>query len=254
MRRITFTLAILALFSLSGFMAGAAGAKPRTASAIGVAKVGGENLRVEVFVEVGNGQTARQATGRALAQQDARRKPPSAGLGPGGPGFTGLVWDVLPVVQSYNPLRQPLAAQPALQATEAAWSSVSGSRFRMRFGGTTGRCPSLVQECPGAQVLDARNDVGWQRLPRGTLGVTWSALSADEADMALSTRVGWSAGCVPVGGRFDVQTVLLHENGHVAGLDHAASTSSIMYPSYQGVRCSLGALDWAAIRTLYPRG
>jgi hypothetical protein len=48
--------------------------------------------------------------------------------------------------------------------------------------------------------------------------------------------------------------VLLHENGHVAGLDHATSTSSIMYPSYQGVRCSLGALDRAAIRTLYPRG
>jgi hypothetical protein len=183
----------------------------------------------------------------------AADRPPGVCV-PAGPGFTGLVWDVLPVVQSYNPARQPLAGQSALRATQAAWSSVPGSAFRLSFGGTTTRCPSLVQECPGAQVLDTRNDVGWQRLPRGTLGVTWSALSVDEADMALSARVGWSAGCVPLGGRFDVQTVLLHENGHVAGLDHAASASSIMYPSYQGVRCSLDALDRAAIRTLYPEG
>jgi hypothetical protein len=72
--------------------------------------------------------------------------------------------------------------------------------------------------------------------------------------MALSTRVPWHTGCTDVANSFDTQTVLLHENGHVAGLDHAASASSIMYPSYQGVRCSLDALDRAAIRTLYPEG
>jgi hypothetical protein len=250
-RRTALATASLAIVLVS---AGAAEAADRTASAVGVTNVAGRTVRVEVFVEIQQGQSAREATGRALALQDARRIAPRNAADPGGPGQTGLVWDVLPVTQSYNPAGQTLAAQSALQATQATWSSVSGSAFRMSFGGNTTRCPSLVQECRGPQALDGRNDVGWSRLPRNTLGVTWSALSADEADMALNTRVGWSSGCRPVSGRYDVQTVLLHENGHVAGLDHATSTASIMYPSYQGVRCSLGTLDQNAIRSLYPSG
>ncbi len=230
----------------------AASASSQTASATGVANVQGTNVLVEVFVEVPRGQTARQATDAALAEQGAQPQQPPAAAGPGGPGFTGLVWDVLPVVQSYNPAGEPVVAESLLRATQAAWSSVPGSRFRMSFGGQTPRCPSIVRECPGPQRLDGLNDVGWARLSGGTLGVTWSTIGGiDEADMALSTRVPWSTGCVNVAGSFDAQTVLLHENGHVAGLGHAASTASVMYPFYQGARCSLDMLDQQAIRTLY---
>jgi hypothetical protein len=158
-------------------------------------------------------------------------------------------------VQSYNPAGEPVVAQSLLRDTQATWSSVSGSDFAMSFGGTTPRCPSIVRECPGPQLIDGFNDVGWARLSGGTLGVTWSTIGGvDEADMALSTRVPWSTGCANVASRFDAQTVLLHENGHVAGLDHASSTASVMYPFYQGARCSLDALDQQAIRTLYPSG
>jgi Matrixin len=230
----------------------AATASSQTASATGVANVQGKNVLVEVFVEVPRGQSARQATDAALAEQGAQPQPPPGAAGPGGPGFTGLVWDRLPVMQSYNPAGEQVFAQSILQATQATWSS-AGSRFRMRSGGTTSRCPSIVRECPGPQLLDGFNDVGWAPLSGGTLGVTWSTIGGtDEADMALSTRVPWSTGCANLAGRFDAQTVLLHENGHVAGLDHATSTASVMYPFYQGARCSLDALDQQAIRTLYP--
>jgi hypothetical protein len=77
---------------------------------------------------------------------------------------------------------------------------------------------------------------------------------ADEADMALNTRAPWNTGCTNVAGSFDAQAVLLHENGRVAGLGHASSTSLVMFPSYQGGRCSLGAVDQQTIRTLYPPG
>ena len=87
-------------------------------------------MLVEVFVEVPRGQSARQATDAALAEQGAQPQPPPAAAGPGGPGLTGLVWDVLPVVQSYNPAGEPVVAQSLLQATQATWSSVPGSRFR----------------------------------------------------------------------------------------------------------------------------
>jgi Matrixin len=231
----------------------AASAEQRTASATGVAKVRGVTALVEVYVQVQPGETAREATAEALAEQGAQRvAPPTSG----GPGFTGLVWDVLPVVQSYNPSGELVAAESLLEATQAAWSSVPGSDFEMTSGGTTTRCPSIVQECPGPQLIDGFNDVGWARLSRGTLGVTWSIIAGgpDEADMALSTRVPWHTGCTDVANSFDTQTVLLHENGHVAGLGHASNTASVMYPFYQGARCSLDALDQQAIRTLYRPG
>jgi hypothetical protein len=244
---------ILGLLVLAALPA-AASAAQQTASATGVAQVEGTEVLVEVYVQVDPGETAREATNEALAQQGARRvAPPTPGSG--GPGFTGLVWDVLPVTQSYNPSGEAVPAQSILQATQATWSSVPGSDFAMAFGGTTSRCPSIVQECPGPQVLDGFNDVGWARLARDTLGVTWSTVgTTDEADMALSTRVPWHTGCTTVAGSFDTQSVVLHENGHVAGLDHASSTASVMYPFYQGARCSLDLLDQQAIRTLYPQG
>jgi Matrixin len=247
-RSVVLTLAALFLAALPA----AATAAQRTASATGIANVQGANVYVEVFVEVPEGQNARQAAEAALADQGALAQPPP---GPGGPGFTGLVWDALPVVQFYNPLGEPVAAASPLGATQATWSSVPGSRFAFRSGGSTTRCPSIVLECPGAQVLDRRNDVGWLPLSGNILGVTWSTIGgADEADMALNTRAPWNTGCTNVAGSFDVQTVLLHENGHVAGLGHASSTSSVMYPSYLGARCLLGALDQQAIGTLYPQG
>jgi Matrixin len=229
-----------------------ASAAQRTASATGVAQVRGDTAVVEVYVQVQPGETAREATDAALADQGAlRAAPPTSG----GPGFTGLVWDVLPVVQSYNPAGEAVAAQSVLQATQATLSSSPGSDFAMTSGGTTSRGPSIVQECPGPQRIDGFNDVGWARLSNGTLGVTWSIIGGtDEADMALSTRVPWHTGCTIVANSFDTQAVLLHENGHVAGLDHAASTASVMYPFYRGARCTLDALDQRAIRTLYSPG
>src|SRR5215218_7111499 len=60
--------------------------------------------------------------------------------------------------------------------------------YDIGYGGGTTRCPSLVQECPGAQFNDPYNDVGWLALGGTTLGVTWYTTSDPEADMALNTR------------------------------------------------------------------
>jgi hypothetical protein len=128
---------------------------------------------------------------------------------------------------------------------------VSGSSIRITSGGTTTRCPSLVRECPGAQRNDGFNDVGWARLANGTLGVTWSTSNVDEADMAINTRYAWSTGCVNRPNMIDLETVYLHENGHVAGLGHSTVTNAVMYPSYQSARCTLAADDRNGIAALY---
>jgi hypothetical protein len=216
----------------------------------GVAK-GNADRRVEILVHVPNGQSASAAAEKALAGQGAKKAPPPPAQ-ENAYSFTGLFWDVLPVVQNYNGASSPQpGAQTALDNTYGPWSSVSGSNFRIQSGGTTTRCPSLVRECHGPQRNDRFNDVGWAQLQNGTLGVTWSTSGTDEADMAINTRYTWSTGCTAQPGAFDLQSVYLHENGHVAGLGHSTDISAVMYPSYQTARCALATDDRNGIAALY---
>ena len=219
--------------------------KDRVVAGLGKAVVHGKEAVVEVVVAVPAGASATAAKDKALRAQGAA--PVANGF-----SFTGLVWDRAAVSQNYNAAGQRANGLSALRATHATWSGVQGSRFRMSYGGTTTRCPSLVKECPGAQRNDRFNDVGWARLANGTLGVTWSTSSIDEADMAINTRYAWSLGCTNVAGAFDLQSVFLHENGHVAGLGHSTDITAVMYPSYQAARCALAPDDQAGLRALYP--
>jgi Matrixin len=254
LRRLTplFSLALLLALPASAQAGG------RLASATGVKHLSGETLYVDVVVAVPPGQSNRQATDRALAEQGASRppkKPPRPG-GPGGGGtercfYTGLEWSPPSVIQNYNPASARVDAEGALRNTHSDWSNIANSAFAMSYGGRTPRCPSLVQECPGAQAKDPHNDVAWLPLAGSTLGVTWYTTSDPEADMALNTRFTWKNTCGSSGSGYDVETVLLHENGHVAGLDHVNRSDSVMYPSYQSPRCTLYDYDKRAIASLY---
>jgi hypothetical protein len=258
LRRLAPFLSLALLLALPA----AAQADGLVSSATGVKRVNGEKLYLDVVVAVAPGQSARKATDKALAQQGARPvKPPWAGGG-GGPNggggggeayfYTGLEWSNA-VTQSYNPANEPLGlnALAHLQSTQSTWSQVSGSTYRIGYGGSTSRCPSLVRECPGPQVGDDNQDVAWLGLGGSTLGVTWYTTSDPEADMALNTRFAWKGTCNSSGNGYDVETVLLHENGHVAGLDHAPRTDSVMYPSYQSPQCSLYPYDERSLANLY---
>lgn len=55
------------------------------------------------------------------------------------------------------------------------------------------------------------------------------------------------------GGAFDLETVALHEIGHLLGLDHSNVPGSVMFPSYGGQRRALTPDDLAGIQTLYGR-
>lgn len=248
--------AALTSLALVLMLPAAAQANHRAASATGVKHVNGQTLYVDVLVALKHGQSARRATDKALSEQGAKRraKPPGVG-GPGGGGgeqyfYTGLEWSPPSVVQNYNPANQPLDAKSALTNTYSDWNAVGDSTFRIGYGENTDRCPSLVRECRGPQVKDPHNDVAWLRLSGNTLGVTWYTTSSPEADMALNTRFAWKNTC-GAGNGYDVETVYLHENGHVAGLDHPNRTDSVMYASYQGPRCELYDYDRRSLANLY---
>ena len=52
-------------------------------------------------------------------------------------------------------------------------------------------------------------------------------------------------------GQIDLETVYLHENGHVAGRGHSTDVTAVMYASYRSARCALAADDRAGIAALY---
>jgi matrixin len=240
-------IAVVALAVLAG--AAPALARDRVVTVDGVARADG-SMRVEIVLAVDEKANVKAAADRALDAQNAKPAPPP----PASSAFTlnGLFWNVLPVVQNYNPAGEAVpGAGSIVTATQSAWSSVPGSRYRIGSGGTTARCPSLVQECPGRQVFDGFNDVGWTRLSRSVLGVTWYSTSIDEADMGINQRFAWSTGCTQAPGAFDLQTVVLHENGHVAGLGHSGDPTAVMFPSYQTARCALSPDDINGLATLY---
>jgi hypothetical protein len=53
--------------------------------------------------------------------------------------------------------------------------------------------------------------------------------------------------------RFDVETVALHEIGHLLGLGHSTVVGSVMFPFIEGVRRNLSQDDIDGIRSLYGR-
>jgi hypothetical protein len=225
----------------------------RLASRFGEANIGGRRAIVHVTVAVPRGADANTVADDAVRGQGARP------FGPLEFSLTGLVWNQFfdgnpgndVVAQYYNASGEPagLNAVASLQSSQITWGGVTTSRVTFQDGGNTSRCPSLVRECSGPQTFDNFNDVGWLAIPGCcTLGVTWSDAGGQEADMALNTRFPWST----TGGDVDVETIFLHENGHVVGLGHSSVVGSVMEPTYAGQRRALTLDDERGVTYLYP--
>jgi hypothetical protein len=237
------------LFALS---ATSAFAQVRLASRFGEANIGGQRVLLHVTVAVPPGANEEAVANDALRGQGARPFQPEE--------FTtiGLVWDDFfdpaisqpEVVLHYNAAGAPVDAHSALQGAQDMWNDVGTSRFWFTSGDPTNRCPSLVRECPGEQIFDGFNDVGWVNIGGCcTLAVTWYSTSIDEIDQALNTRFPWTTNG---GTGYDVETVMGHENGHALGLGHTSANDSIMQAVYAGVHPYLGLDDVRGVTYLYP--
>jgi Matrixin/Carboxypeptidase regulatory-like domain len=228
-------------------------AQGRLASRFGEAMVGGKRVIVHVTVVVPPGWDEKAVTENALRDQGGRPIQPAE--------FTleGLRWDQFfdgstnpNVPLNYNPAGEATGALTSLLNAQTTWSAVPQSKFTFFNAGTTTRCPSLVQQCPGPQVFDNHNDVGWIAISGCcTLGVTWYGTTNDEADTVLNTRFQWNT--TGSGSGFDAETVFLHELGHTLGLGHSSVAGAVMEATYGGVRQKLHEDDQRGVTYLYPK-
>jgi Matrixin len=192
-------------------------AQNRLAGRFGEIIVGNQRVVVDVTIAALPGQNQNDISENALRGQGARPLQPSELT------INGLAWDQF--LQNYNGAGAPIAAFTSLTNSEATWNGVSTSAFYVASETTT-RCPSLVKECPGPQTFDGYNDVGWAAISGCcTLAVTWYGTSIDEADMALNSGLQWTANGVA---GYDLETMMLHENGHALGLGHSDVSGSVM--------------------------
>lgn len=191
-----------------------------------------------------------------------------------GSGTVNLKWGDLPVRYFVtNEAAGPVAAlqlRDVLDRAFRAWTSVETASLSAEFGGMTSAQPN---DDDGLTVIGFVNRPDQDR----TLGATSFLIDTVtgeivEAEIFLNSFFPWSVASGGEANRFDVESIALHEIGHLFGLGHSAlgetelrnggrrvlAAESVMFPvafsAGSIVGRTLRADDIAGISDIYPNG
>jgi hypothetical protein len=230
--------------------------------------------------EASEGRDGVGVVGEAIIAGDSRYAQSAVGATP---GCADLAYALKPwhlganYLWYYNPANAPAAiASTALPAITASSKTVANGYNRcgsvpnlptkQQYAGTTGRVAQVGANayCNGN---DGRSVISWGTLPSSYLAYTCvyyrlpshEVLSADvlidnKAHQWFTTR---PVNCVNA---YDLGSVMTHERGHTAGLEHvdqsthAAQTMSPKTMPCDTVKRLLGAGDLAGLRSIYHVG
>lgn len=173
----------------------------------------------------------------------------------------GWRWDAseLPLQVVYNPSDAPAGFTGADAAGAlATWSNVPGSSFAFAYSGETSLTTSMDVTGP-----DGVNVIAWKHIdcnPGCVLGVTTKSFTSHEADIVLNTNPKANLG-TGANGTVDTTSVLVHEAGHLLGLEHScpifgpcsdAEIEAVMFYAYGGALRQPGPDDIDGLTLLYP--
>ncbi len=157
----------------------------------------------------------------------------------------------------YNPAGTPgsVAAGALSTIQRGIWTMFTGSNhcgisttvsFRERYQGLTALRAQIGSSgtCTGN---DGRSVISWGVLPDRVLAYTCTHYRKStgvmvESDTLLSVRFNWFVGNIPpnCSAKFDLESVIVHESGHVIGLAHVGSGSGPLVMSPRTQACTIG--------------
>lgn len=161
--------------------------------------------------------------------------------------------------------------QTAIGRAFNSWQAVPTASISYQLAGVTSASPGTDD---GSSVLGFRNRPDLDRVLASTSFLLDSATGAlIESDIFFNSAFPWSVAAAGEAGRFDLESIALHEIGHFSGLGHSAlgetelvstggrrvlSAEAVMFPiafsSGSIAARTLKADDIAGISDLYPDG
>lgn len=183
-----------------------------------------------------------------------------------------ISWKTSPVPYYISTRAVPNVTVPAFQDAVArafaTWEAVPTAGISYRFAGLTA---SLPGDDDGRSTLGFLNEPTLDRVLATTSflvdGVTGELL---EADVFFNSAFNWSTAAAGETGRWDLESIAVHEIGHLSGLGHSAigetevtptgrrmlSSAAVMFPIALGTANISGrkleADDIAGISDIYP--
>jgi hypothetical protein len=183
-------------------------------------------------------------------------------------------WAQAPVRYAVSNVGVPGVTATDFQTTVArafaTWQAVPTASVSYQFTGVTSAAPGSDD---GTSVLGFRSRPDLDRVLASTSFLIDSATGAlVESDIFFNSAFAWSVAPAGESGRFDLESVALHEIGHFSGLGHSAlgetelisggrrvlAAEAVMFPiaytSGSIAARTLKADDIAGISDLYPDG
>jgi hypothetical protein len=141
-----------------------------------------------------------------------------------GASLVALKWSAFPIRYFVTNVDVPGVSAPQLQQALASalstWAAVPNVAISAQFVGFTGTPPISGD---GMTVIGFQNRPDMDRV-LGSTSFTVDSVSGEviETDIFFNTTFSWSVAPAGDPGRQDVESIALHELGHVLGLGHSA--------------------------------